>query len=269
MGLMNFPRYIKREGRDFFYMTLRQMLPGKPLVFGRQGAREGRGRVAPQGPAAAWLPLRARDDGGAARRRAPRREGALCSRSIRARCGVARQAAKATSAKTVAVLDARATRQGRAHGEPLALERGSFSIAAAAPVADAVRLASGQAEASLARQQGALGVSDEDGMLIYAELSDSAGGGPRRTASSSRTCSKKAGCSSHVFLKAPWSLALGGDTSLAGAAMHPPPSGAGAVRLARVAGPGAGRFFEDTPIVPFDKWYALQAKRIRYFKKKE
>ena len=33
------------------------------------------------------------------------------------------------------------------------------------------------------------------------------------------------------------------------------------------AGPGAGRFFEDTPIVPFDKWYALQAKRIRYFKK--
>ena len=29
MGLMHFPRYIKREGRDFFYMTLRHVLPGR------------------------------------------------------------------------------------------------------------------------------------------------------------------------------------------------------------------------------------------------
>ena len=31
MGLMNFPRYIDREARDFFYLTLRPLLPGKPL----------------------------------------------------------------------------------------------------------------------------------------------------------------------------------------------------------------------------------------------
>src|SRR6185503_18258042 len=31
MGLMHFPRYIKREGRDYFYMTLRHVLPGAAL----------------------------------------------------------------------------------------------------------------------------------------------------------------------------------------------------------------------------------------------
>ncbi len=29
MGLMNFPRYIKRESRDYFYMTLRHVLPAR------------------------------------------------------------------------------------------------------------------------------------------------------------------------------------------------------------------------------------------------
>ena len=29
---MNFPRYIKREGRDYFYLTLRYVLPGEPMA---------------------------------------------------------------------------------------------------------------------------------------------------------------------------------------------------------------------------------------------
>jgi len=39
------------------------------------------------------------------------------------------------------------------------------------------------------------------------------------------------------------------------------------VRLVRTEAPGAGRIFEDTPVVPHDTWYPLQQKRIRYFKK--
>src|SRR5690606_38533275 len=31
MALMNFPRYITRESRDFFYLTLRHVLPGPPI----------------------------------------------------------------------------------------------------------------------------------------------------------------------------------------------------------------------------------------------
>lgn len=37
MGHMNFPRYIHRDGRDFFYLTLRDTLPGAELVV--DGAR--------------------------------------------------------------------------------------------------------------------------------------------------------------------------------------------------------------------------------------
>ena len=69
-----------------------------------------------------------------------------------------------------------------------------------------------------------------------------------------------------MLLAKPLTLALGGDTDLAGAAVHPP-QGPTAVRLARVDAPGGRRFMEQTPIVPFDTWYPLQAKRIRYFKK--
>jgi hypothetical protein len=61
-------------------------------------------------------------------------------------------------------------------------------------------------------------------------------------------------------------IALGGDTDLAGAAVHPP-SGPGAVRLSRADAPAVRRIFEDTPIVPFNHWYRLQQHRIRYFKK--
>jgi hypothetical protein len=40
MGLMNFPRYIKRETRDFFYLTLRPVLPGKSLPAQKRTARD-------------------------------------------------------------------------------------------------------------------------------------------------------------------------------------------------------------------------------------
>ncbi len=39
------------------------------------------------------------------------------------------------------------------------------------------------------------------------------------------------------------------------------------MRLSRAEAAGARRVFEDTPVVPFDTWYPLQQKRIRYFKK--
>lgn len=45
MGLMNFPRYINRESRDFFYLTLRHIVPGRPLrsAFPSKDSQEGLG----------------------------------------------------------------------------------------------------------------------------------------------------------------------------------------------------------------------------------
>lgn len=260
MGLMNFPRYIKREGRDFFYMTLRQMLPGKPLVPGVKGAEKGEGEWRLKGLPQHGFPYalamtELRPD-------AARADAKVRVLKIDPRLVASAPAAKATRAKTVAIADA-----GEAAGEggtSLWHSTGAFSIAPTAPVPEAMRLAAGVADPGAA--VAALGVSDEDGMLVYAELSSAPQAPSAADGKLLADLLKKAGCSSHLFLKAPWALALGGDTSLAGAAMHPP-SGAGAVRLARTQAPGAGRFLESTPIVPFDKWYPLQQKRIRYFKK--
>ena len=260
MGLMNFPRYIKREGRDFFYMTLRQMLPGKPLLSGVKEPEKGEGEWRLKGLPQHGFPYalamtEVRPDGA-------RPDAKVRVLKVDPKLVTSASAAKATTAKTVAVLDAGEEEKGD-HVASLWHSSGAFSIAPSAPVPDAVRLASGAADPGAA--VAAVGVNDEDGMLVYVELVTP----PQApTAADGKLLSdllKKAGCSTHVFLKAPWSLALGGDTSLAGAAMHPP-AGAGAVRLARVTGAGAGRFFEDTPVVPFDKWYPLQQKRIRYFK---
>lgn len=260
MGLMNFPRYIKREGRDFFYMTLRQMLPGKPLVPGVKTPEKGEGEWRLKGLPQHGFPYalamtELRPDAA--------REGAKVRvLKIDPRLVAPAPVGKAPGAKTVAIVDA-----GQAPGEgatSLWHSTGAFSIAPAAPVADAMRLATGVAEPGAA--VAAIGVSDEDGMLVYAELEAVPQAPSPADGKLLADLLRKAGCASHVFLAAPWTLALGGDTSLAGTAMHPP-SGAGAVRLARASAPGAGRFLESTAIVPFDKWYALQAKRIRYFKK--
>jgi hypothetical protein len=77
---------------------------------------------------------------------------------------------------------------------------------------------------------------------------------------------KKLGCGTRLSLAHPLAIALGGDSDLAGTAVRAP-SGPGAVRLSRAEAAGGRRIFEDTPIVPFDVWYPLQQKRIRYFKK--
>jgi hypothetical protein len=260
MGLMNFPRYIKREGRDFFYMTLRQMLPGKPLAPGVKNADKGEGEWRLKGLPQHGFPYALAMT--ELRPEAARADAKVRVLKIDPRLVAPAAAAKATSAKTVAIVDAGdAAAEGSAS---LWHSTGAFSIAPAAPVPEAVRLATGTADPGAA--VAAIGVSDEDGMLVYAELSNAPQAPSPADGKLLADLLKKAGCSAHVFLKAPWALALGGDTSLAGAAMHPP-SGAAAVRLARASGPGAGRFLESTPIVPFDKWYPLQQKRIRYFKK--
>jgi len=77
---------------------------------------------------------------------------------------------------------------------------------------------------------------------------------------------KQVGCSSAIYFDAPLALALGDNTSLAGNAVHAPSSPT-AVALVRVEAAGGKRVFEDTPVVPFDTWYPLQQKRIRYFRK--
>ncbi|WP_437564698.1 hypothetical protein [Sorangium sp. So ce542] len=288
MGLMNFPRYIRREARDFFYMTLRHLLPGPPLAPRAAPAEAGEGVWRTQGLPQHGFPY------------------ALATTEIRpdpARPGVRLRVLKvdprtvaaaplgelgapppAGAGPIVAVLGDGGAAPGAGQGGASSIwhSAGAFSASPTPPVRGAVRIATG-ADSS-AGAVAALGVNDEDGMLIYVEraaagpssapdaaLSPDASAPPPtpvdpRDAKLLQDFLAGLGCSSRIYLPRPLSVALGGDTDLAGAAVHPP-SGPRAVGLTRAEAPGAGRMFESTPIVPHSVWYPLQQKRVRYFKK--
>lgn len=273
MGLMNFPRYIKREARDYFYMTLRHVLPGPGLAPPSQlPPQEGEGQWRVKGLPQHGFPYALaltdlRPDASTPDVRV--RILAVDPRVVSASSG---GGAAPQGGKTVAIVGAG---EAAASGEALSIwhSAGSFSIAAAAPVAGSIRLATGLSAASAGASTlvAGAGVRDEDGMLLYVELS--AGGGIGQEGAPQGVPAglldgllKRLGCGARVVFHRKLPIALGGDTDLAGAAVHPP-SGAGAVRLTRTDAPAVRRIFEDTPIVPFNHWYRLQQHRIRYFKK--
>jgi hypothetical protein len=260
MGLMNFPRYIRREGRDFFYMTLRHMLPGANITPIVQPPADGDGVFRVKGLPQHGFPyaLAVAD---------LRIDATLPNAKVRLvkidpRVVVASPATNRTSGKTVAVMDAGPAEAG-ASAPSLWASSGAFAIGAEPPVEGALRIATGTSATQSA--VAAVGVTDVDGMLLYAELSTN-GPPPPDAAKKLDDLLEHAGASSRVLLAKPLDLALGGDTDLAGAAVRPP-STPTAVRLVRIDAPGAKRFHEATPIVPLTTWYPLQAKRIRYFKK--
>ncbi|MGK4004313.1 hypothetical protein WMF31_16885 [Sorangium sp. So ce1036] len=289
MGLMNFPRYIRRESRDFFYMTLRHLLPGPPLAPRVAPPEAGEGVWRTQGLpqhgfpyALATTEIRpdpARPD---VRLRVLKVDPRTVAVAADGEPGTPPGAA--ASGATVAVLAADAVAPGAGQGDVAGAwhSAGAFSISPTAPVRGAVRLATGYSGSAGA--VAGVGVNDEDGMLIYVERATaerpaaplaapppaaSAPPAPRADPRDARLIQEflaGLGCSSRIFFLRPLSLALGGDTDLSGAAVHPP-SGPRVVRLTRAEAPGAGRMFEDTPVVPRSVWYPLQQKRVRYFKK--
>jgi hypothetical protein len=264
MGLMNFPRYIKRENRDYFYMTLRHVLPGPalvPVVQKAPLAGEGEWRLKglpqhgfPYAVALAEIrPDAARPD--------------LKARVLQMdpRMVSAAPADKGKGAgKTVAVFDAGEKPAGEAPS--LWHSAGAFSIAPTAPVPEAVRLTSGDVAGPAGGPAvAAVGVNDDGGMLFYVELETPPVPATPADGKVLGEYLKKLGCSSRLLLQRPLSVALGGDSDWAGNPVRPP-AGPTAVRLVREQGAGGKRIFEDTPVVGFDTWYPLQQKRIRYFK---
>ncbi len=261
MGLMSFPRYIKREARDFFYMTLRNVLPGKNLVPVAQPPTENEGVWRVKGLPHHGFPYALAET--ELRLDATRPDLKVRVLKIDPRAVSASPASANKPGKTVAVLDVGAMEQG-ANAASLWASPGAFAISAEAPVDGAVRLASGLSATNIATA--AVGVLDADGMLLYAELMPTPVAPSPADAQKLDELLKNAGCGTRLLLTKPLTIALGGDTDLNGAAVHPP-QGPSAVRLARADAPGGRRFMEQTPIVPLSTWYPLQAKRIRYFKK--
>lgn len=262
MALMNFPRYVNPEARDFFYLTLRHILPGDPIPAVLAPPEEGEGAWRMQGlPQHGW-PY------------------AIATTNIRpdptrpyARVGLIK-------------LDPKFLRVERL-GDPVASrviefrsvlveapwmlwhsERQGFAISKTPPAPGASRVTGGHAASApeASRAQAVLGI-DPSGMLIYARVTE--GPAPGLDAALLIALLDRLGCRQKLLLPRPLGAVFGEreDTSgpnSAALASAPGPVTTERTRFVRTDGPGARQIFPDTPIVLPKRWAILQHKRVRY-----
>ena len=266
MPLMNFPRYIHREARDFFYLTLRHVLPGPdiPGVGASEARWETRG-LPQHGFPFALATARIHPD--------PEDRGLevrlvkVDPRTVRAAGSLGSDDASPTVLTFSNIIR---SREGR---PTLWLGNGAFTISTDPPE-HAVELFAGMSssESLTSRQPAAVGITDDGGMLVYAEAFEDE---PTDGATPSPSTAKRAstldgllarlGCSSRMLLPHSLKAALGGTLGLDG--LPRDTLDAAQVRFVRGEAPAAHSMFDDTPIVPKSVWEPLQSLRIRYFKK--
>lgn len=264
MGLMNFPRYISRESRDFFYLTLRHVLPGEPLVSAFPGNKSHEGTWNLKGlPQHGWpyavATTSLRPD--ANRKETVVRVMQLDPRALRA------EVKQRDDAGLVVVFHSPGSQAGSALWfDGSAPGGGAFTVSATPPKSDPKPslLGNGYAADQAGGKQISAGacVGATSGMLYYAEISSAPA--PKQDAALLGKLFTSMGCEQQIFFEQPLGAAIGGDRDLAGS---PVARHQGGARLLRKPSPGAGRIFESTPIVPAKEWYPLQAKRVRYFRK--
>jgi hypothetical protein len=254
MGHMLFPRYIQREQRDFFYLTARPTLPGAPIA-AAEGAAPDEGKWRTQGLpqhgfpyalATAWTKI----DG-------------IKLLVVRVDPRTIKPAAAADSeSPTVLAL------AGSARGEvSLWWASGVFSVETGPPTKGATRLVAGYpaSSAAAATARSAVGVQDEDGMLVWVELPPEARADVHSAAVMDALL-ERLGCSTRMATSDARAL-LGGSLDAAGTPVATTALGAAATRLVRAHAPDAHPFAEKTPLVDIEVWRPLQAKRVRYFYK--
>jgi len=259
MALMNFPRYINTEARDFFYLTLRHILPGDPLATTITPAENGEGVWSVQGlPQHGWPYAVAKTT---LRPDAARPE---------THVGIMRLDPKFLRVVTAGepgvqhVLDITQP-LGEGIGQLALYHDGAhFSIASTAPAhATLVTRGFAGAEAISSSATSAMGI-DSAGMLVFVRFT--AGARPGGEGALLNELLKRLGCASSVFFLRPLGVVLG-DSRDGHDAAAADPNNAGptqGVGLARAEGPGARRLFPDTPVVPPTHWAPLQQKRVRY-----
>jgi hypothetical protein len=265
MGHMLFPRYIQREARDFFYLTLRPSLPGAPIPTARRG-RDPDGT----GEEGAWRTKGLPQHGFPYALATTSASGGEPGSEIKFYVVRADPRALAPAdrgsgdAPTVLAL------VGPGRGSlTLWWAPGRFAVAPTPPTSEAVPLAGGDrlgdqsAAGRTTSARAALGV-DDDGMLAWVEL-------PAEVEASLSTARamdellERLGCATRMFLTGDARALLGGTLDAAGHPMEKSP--APVARLVRTRTPDAHEINTDTPIVPIQVWQPLQAKRVRYFLK--
>jgi hypothetical protein len=236
----NFPQYIHLDGRDFFYLTRRPLLPGRDLSALATPAEPGEGTWRTKGLPQHGFPY------------------ALATTTVRVperpdiRLRVVRM-----DPHTIAAAGSVGTDE---HTTALYFLGGAsaFSIARSPPP-DAIALAETRPFEGGSPPDAAAGIEDEEGMLVWIELPPNVAADESTWAAMKRILDAL-GCGTRVAVRA--RVLLGGSLDSAGDPA-PPPTGT-VTRLVRVAHP-ASRLYFDTPVVGPGTWQPLQMQRIRYF----
>jgi hypothetical protein len=252
MALMNFPRYINVESRDFFYLTLRAILPGEPLTPRLKPPEAGEGTWRVDGlPQHGW-PY------------------AVATTNLRTdpndpefRVGLIKLDAKLVRVGQPGEVNPRVVVELRGQSEAgpgqvtlYHADKIGFHIAYQPRFKNALRITSGfPADSPSAKDTPAAMGIDASGALIYARVA----GGQHANGDGDRLGQLlvELGCQTILYLPRPLATLFGN----AGEASNAPGLG---VQLVRTEGPGARRLFPDTPIVKPTKWAPLQQKRVRY-----
>ncbi len=249
MQQQNFPQYIHIDGRDFFYLTRRPLLPGLPIAAEAPWRTKG-------------LP----------------QHGFPYAMAI---ADVALTPERPEQRTHVVRLDPRAVRGG---GDGAPGESAPTVVAFAGPSPGAAekvlvwfkgafvarKAGEGAPEdvhiARISKLEGspsaAVCVQDEDGILVWAELPHGEGAAATKAVDAMLAAM---GCGERHAVVGDTRIALGGTLDAAGAALPPPK--AALTRLVRAELPGARPYFETTPIAPPSVWQPLQMQRVRYFPK--
>lgn len=248
MGHILFPRYIQRDARDFFYLTTRTVLPGAPIEAGAEWRMKG-------------LPQHGYPYASAIT--SVRLIGERRARVLRIDPRTVAVDPNPNGDDKTVVLFGKARGKGREAGVPAETEKKLWMVnhvftidknaPGGAPIVGVLPPGSPTA-------RGAVGISDEDGMLQWIELLPE--DVPSAEASEAMLkLLERIGCSSRALVSGDIRAFLGGTLDVGG---EPAAPASATVRLARATAPGGKQIFESTPVVPQSVWQPLQSQRVKW-----
>lgn len=245
MHLMHFPRYIRTDSRDFFYLTHRQVLPPKSPDSPESTPEAARDpwqtdNLSQHGSPAAVSTRRLRPD--------PTRPELEIAAVV--------LDGKWATPCTVDCNDSKSllrTRQaGVTSGVGVYYVDRKFLVTETTPPASAIPIAFGRNDRRAGRTAAALGIVRRE-WLVYVEVIR--GGDRQRDALNLEKLLSQMQCEQIVYLEQPLGVVLGAGVRATN--RH-------SVSWVRDESPMARRILSDTPVVPPAAWQPIQAKRVRY-----
>ena len=252
MTPLRFPRYLERDPRDFFFLSLKPVLPGPDLAIGTQ-------RVPFQShglPHAGWPPAFAR-----ARIAGADGEGSWLVRADPARAVPAAIAGGALEQPLAHLLPLKLDPEaGAGATHALYLDRGPSMLRryrVGAPPEGATVILRGPALSSRADARAALGI-DGEGFLLYAEAGPGEGAAVLSAHLARAGVERAIALERMAFSYEGKSIAVGGEDELE-------TPGQGAVALMAETRMSAEVLNPEVEPRPYRRWGWLQGQRVRYF----